>query len=87
MAIYKSAYTGPQIDAGISKANSSIQPSDLFTASVGSAATLTTARTLTIGSTGKSFNGSSNVTWTLNEIGVAAKSEVDDNNLLAWIGL
>lgn len=34
-----------------------------------SAATWTTARTLTIGSTGKSVNGSGNVSWTLNEIG------------------
>lgn len=38
----------------------------------GSAATLTTARTLTIGSTGKTFNGSANVSWTLGEIGAVA---------------
>ena len=30
----------------------------------------TTARTITIGNTGKSVNGSANVTWTLSEIGV-----------------
>ena len=30
---------------------------------------LSTARTLTIGNTGKSFDGSTNVSWTLNEIG------------------
>jgi hypothetical protein len=35
----------------------------------GSAATLTTARTLTVGSTGKTFNGSADVSWTLAEIG------------------
>jgi len=35
----------------------------------GSSATLTTARTLTIGSTGKTFNGSADVSWTLGEIG------------------
>jgi hypothetical protein len=40
----------------------------------GSAATLTTARTLTIGSTGKTFNGSANVSWSLAEIGAAAAS-------------
>ena len=40
----------------------------------GSAATLTTARTLTIGSTGKSFNGSGNVSWSLNEIGAYANT-------------
>lgn len=37
----------------------------------GSAATLTTPRTLTIGSTGKNFDGSSNVSWSLAEIGAA----------------
>ncbi len=41
----------------------------------GNAATATalqTARTLTIGSTGKTFNGSANVSWTLAEIGAQA---------------
>jgi hypothetical protein len=38
----------------------------------GSAATLTTPRTLTIGSTGKTFNGGGDVSWTLGEIGAAA---------------
>lgn len=38
----------------------------------GSAPTLTTARTLTIGSMGKTFNGSANVAWSLAEIGAAA---------------
>jgi hypothetical protein len=36
----------------------------------GSAATWTTARTLTIGSTGKSVNGSADVSWSLTELGV-----------------
>ena len=35
-----------------------------------------TARTLTIGNSGKSVNGSANVTWTLNEIGAARGYEV-----------
>lgn len=38
----------------------------------GSAATLTTPRSLTIGAMGKVFNGSANVAWTLAEIGAAA---------------
>ena len=38
------------------------------------ASTLATSRTLTIGSTGKAFNGSANVSWTLAEIGAAASS-------------
>jgi len=44
----------------------------------GSAATLTTARTLTIGGTGKTFNGSANVSWTLSDIGAAASGENTD---------
>lgn len=39
-----------------------------------SAATWTTGRTITIGSTGKSVNGSANVSWSLGEIGAAAVS-------------
>lgn len=38
----------------------------------GSAASLATARTFTVGNTGKTFNGSANVSWTLTEIGAAA---------------
>lgn len=44
----------------------------------GSAATLTTARTFTIGATGKTFNGSANVSWTLAEIGAAASGANSD---------
>lgn len=38
----------------------------------GTATKLSTARTLTIGSSGKTFDGSANVTWTLTDIGAAA---------------
>jgi hypothetical protein len=38
----------------------------------------TTARTLTIGNTGKSVDGSSNVSWSLSEIGAAALSHTHD---------
>lgn len=37
-----------------------------------------TIRTLTIGSSGKSVNGSANVSWTLTEIGAAAASHTHD---------
>lgn len=37
-----------------------------------------TARTLTIGSTGKSVNGSANISWSLSEIGAAAASHSHD---------
>lgn len=40
----------------------------------GTATKLQTARTLTIGNTGKSFNGSTNVSWSLPEIGAAPTS-------------
>jgi hypothetical protein len=42
--------------------------------------TLTTARTLTIGSTGKTFNGSANVSWTLAEIGAQAAGSYLDTS-------
>lgn len=38
-----------------------------------------TGRTITIGSTGKSVNGSANVSWTLAEIGAAAASHTHSN--------
>ena len=40
----------------------------------GSAASLTTARTFTIGNTGKTFNGTADVSWTLAEIGAYAST-------------
>ena len=40
-----------------------------ITGNAGTATTLATARTLTIGNTGKSFDGSANVSWNLSEIG------------------
>ena len=44
------------------------------TATAVAANKLATARTLTIGNTGKSFDGSGNVSWSLSEIGAAASS-------------
>lgn len=44
----------------------------------GTATKLATARTLTIGNTGKSFDGSANVSWSLNEIGASNKFLVRD---------
>jgi hypothetical protein len=41
-----------------------------FTGLASSATALATPRTLTIGSTGKAFDGSANVSWSLSEIGV-----------------
>ena len=40
-----------------------------------------TARTLTIGNTGKSVNGSTNISWSLSEIGAAASSHTHSNYL------
>lgn len=60
---------------------SAIQAGDVPTLNqntTGSAATLTTARTLTVGATGKTFNGSANVSWTLTEIGAAASGANTD---------
>ena len=52
--------------------NYSINTNGVFSGTAATANQLTTARTLTIGETGKSFNGTANVKWTLSEIGVAA---------------
>ena len=48
----------------------------------GSAATLTTARTLTIGATGKTFNGSANVSWTTAEIGAVARTSATGSAII-----
>lgn len=40
----------------------------------GTATKLATARTITVGNTGKTFDGSGNVSWSLSEIGAAASS-------------
>lgn len=44
----------------------------------GSAATLTTARTITVGATGRSFDGSANISWALSDIGAAASGANTD---------
>lgn len=44
------------------------------TGNAATATTLQTARTLTIGNTGKTFDGSANVAWSLSEIGAMATS-------------
>ena len=44
------------------------------TGNAGTATTLQTARTITVGSTGRSFNGSADISWSLSDIGAAATS-------------
>jgi hypothetical protein len=61
--------TGNQTIGGTKTFSSTI--SGNITGNAGTATTLATSRTLTIGSTGKSFNGSANVSWTLFEIGAS----------------
>ncbi len=45
-----------------------------ITGNAGTATTLQTARTITVGSTGRSFNGSADISWSLSDIGAAATS-------------
>lgn len=45
---------------------------------LGVAAALSTARTITIGNTGRTFDGSANVSWTLSDIGAAASNHAHD---------
>jgi hypothetical protein len=68
-------FAGPTTGAAAAPTFRALVPADIPTlnqSTTGSAATLTTARTLTIGSTGKTFDGSANVSWTLAEIGAQA---------------
>lgn len=51
----------------------------------GSATVLQTARTLTVGNTGKSFDGSDNVSWSLSEIG-AQPEDADLSAIAALVG-
>ncbi len=54
----------------------------------GSATKLATARNLTIGKTAKSFNGTANVAWTLDEIGsnvYVGTAEPSDTDVDVWI--
>jgi hypothetical protein len=50
-----------------------VNASYIATLNANSATQLATARTLTIGSTGKSFSGTNNITWSLTEIGAEAE--------------
>lgn len=61
--------------SGLTDLNASSLTGTASVSTTGNAATstkLATARTLTVGSTGKAFDGSANLSWTLAEIGAAA---------------
>lgn len=85
-------YTNSAYDLGSSSNKwNNIYSNTFIGALTGNASTATklqTARTLTIGSTGKSFDGSANVSWTLAEIGAQADlgftpvNKADDS--VAW---
>ena len=51
---------------------------DSITGNAATATKLQTARTITIGNTGKSFDGSGNVSWSLDEIGAVSPSHTHD---------
>lgn len=81
--IYQPSTTTPLADSGSGSVGTSIRFARAdhvhplqtnVSGSAGSADKLTTARTITIGSTGKRFDGSANVSWSLTEIGAAAAS-------------
>ncbi len=56
-----------------------------ITGNSATATKLETARTITIGSTGKSFDGSSDISFTLGEIGAASASHTHIKYKLLWI--
>ncbi len=63
-----------------------ITSSASITGNAATATKLQTARTLTIGSTGKTFNGTANVSWSLSEIGAAAASHTGHPNIELFPG-
>ena len=52
-----------------------------LTGNASTATALQTARTLTIGSTGKTFNGTADVSWSLSEIGVGTLGQQNSNSV------
>ena len=68
--------------ASVNYANSSGSASNASTASKWA-----NARTLTIGNTGKSVDGSGNVSWSLNEIGAAASGHNHDGRYYTYVEL
>lgn len=60
--------------AGSSSAGGAATSALACTGNAATATKLQTTRTLTVGNTGKSFDGSANVSWSLSEIGAAATS-------------
>lgn len=54
-------------------------PQTDITGNAGTATKLATAKTITIGNTGKNFDGSGNVSWSLAEIGAAASGHTHDS--------
>ena len=52
-----------------------------LTGNASTATALETARTLTIGSTGKTFDGTANVSWSLSEIGVGTLGQQNSNSV------
>lgn len=64
--------TGDQTIAGTKTFSSTISGS--INGNASTATSLATGRTITIGTTGKTFNGTADVSWSLGEIGAAAAS-------------
>ena len=88
--VYAAGFTGPL--AGNSSTSTKLATARTIngTSFDGSANITTanwgTARTLTIGSTGKSVNGSGNVSWSLSEIGAAAASHNHNSSYVSALG-
>ena len=80
--LYFSYTTDANYNAGTNaSSNYYLSSSGWFSGTAAKADKWSTARTLTIGSTGKSVDGSGNVSWSLSEIGAAASSHSHSNYL------
>lgn len=74
-------YTGAT--ANVNLGTRSITTTGGFLGNATTATTLATARTLTIGGTGKTFNGSANVSWSLSEILTAGSNITISGNTIS----
>lgn len=83
---FYSAPNGASGVAGFRALASADLPSSITASTTGGAAYITTARTLTIGGTGKDFDGSAAVSWSLAEIGALAASLKGTANGVAELG-
>lgn len=87
MAQYKSSYTGAQIDAGIGKANTAVQPADLndYQAKIDSSHKLS-ADLISDGETNKTVTATEKTTWTGKQDALVSGTNIKTINNTSLLG-